>query len=80
MTPFVYAEQHTCGSTYGEDTRSVRRHDARKGKKEKKIIYIYIYIIPLVKTVLIMITVHKVLVSYLLHCFTNFRWLRTGTC
>ena len=34
MTPFVYAEQHTCGSTYGEDTRSVRRHDARKGKKE----------------------------------------------
>jgi hypothetical protein len=43
MTPFVYAEQHTCGSTYGEDTRSVRRHDARKGKKEKKNIYIYIY-------------------------------------
>ena len=44
MTPFVYAEQHTCGSTYGEDTRSVRRHDARKGKKEKKKKYIYIYI------------------------------------
>lgn len=78
MTPFVYAEQHTCGSTYGEDTRSVRRHDARKGKKEKE--NIDIYIIPLVKTVLIMITVHKVLVSYLLHCFTNFRRLRTGTC
>jgi hypothetical protein len=36
MTPFVYAEQHTCGSTYGEDTHSVRRHDARKGKKEKE--------------------------------------------
>jgi len=78
MTPFVYAEQHTCGSTYGEDTHSVRRHDARKGKKEKE--NIDIYIIPLVKTVLIMITVHKVLVSYLLHCFTNFIWLRTGTC
>ena len=50
-----------------------------RGKK-KIIIIIIIYIIPLVKTVLIMITVHKVLVSYLLRCFTNFRWLRTGTC
>ena len=32
-----------------------------------------VYIIPLVKAVMIMMTVHTVMVSYLLHFFTNFR-------